>query len=32
MEYKAQVWNECLKQNVFDQCREDELPRIQELF
>lgn len=32
MDYKANVWNECLKQNVFSNCREDELPRIQELF
>lgn len=32
MDYKANVWNECLKQNVFANCREDELPRIQELF
>jgi hypothetical protein len=32
MDYKANIWNECLKQNVFSNCKEDELPRIQELF
>lgn len=32
MEYKAKLWDECLKQNIFSNCREDDLPRIQELF
>jgi hypothetical protein len=32
IEYKAKLWDECLKQNIFSNCREDELPRIQELF
>ena len=32
IEYKAKLWDQCLKQNIFSNCREDELPRIQELF
>lgn len=31
-EYKANLWNECLQQNIFSNCRQEELPRVQELF
>ena len=31
-EYKANLWNECLKQNLFSDCKQEELPKVQELF
>ena len=31
-EYKANLWNECLKQNLFSDCRSEQLPKVQELF
>ena len=31
-EYKANLWNECLKQNLFADCRNEQLPKVQELF
>ena len=31
-EYKANLWNECLKNNIFTECRNEDVHKVQELF